>query len=221
MVTDFPNATPKIQSNGQSICQGVVAVLATWRLRLSTSVESIGILLAMHCNSPDSSKLIARMLPSRFFPLGILLMKPRLAGTRAGFTLVEVTMAIGIIAFAFIGIFQLLPIGLGVSRQAIDTTIETQIAQQMKTQALQTDFSLLSKLSELETACFDDQGRPTEKSKAVYAAKFLVSNTTALAPGVQSARLATVTVHVQRSSDGNMSESQAKKFPILIPDNGL
>lgn len=130
-------------------------------------------------------------------------------------------MAIGIIAFAFIGIFQLLPIGLGVSRQAIDTTIEAQIAQQMKTQALQIDFSQLTNLSKLGKLYFDDQGNPAESAAtALYVGEFFVQNTTSLANGVQSSRLATVIVHVQ-SANGQLDTNRGRKFPILIPDNGL
>lgn len=160
------------------------------------------------------------MVPSQDLFRGVFIVRPRLLGA-AGFTLIEVTMAIGIIAFAFIGIFQLLPIGLGVSRQAIDTTIEAQIAQHMKTQALQIDFSQLSKLSTLGKIYFDDRGKPVDSATtAVYAGEFIVSNTTSLADNVQSSRLATVTVHIQ-SAKGNLNENGSRKFPIFIPDNGL
>ena len=65
------------------------------------------------------------------------------ARARGGFTLVEVVMAIGIVSFAFIGIFALLPAGLGVFRQAMDTSIGAQIAQRIVGEIEQTDFDSL------------------------------------------------------------------------------
>lgn len=47
----------------------------------------------------------------------------------AGFSLVEVTLAIGIIAFALLAIFALIPVGLNSSRDAIDDTTTSLIAQ--------------------------------------------------------------------------------------------
>ena len=52
-------------------------------------------------------------------------------------------MAIGIVSFAFVGIFALLPAGLGVFRQAMDTSIGAQIAQRIVGEIEQTDFDSL------------------------------------------------------------------------------
>ena len=63
---------------------------------------------------------------------------------RAGFSLIEVTLSIGIVAFAFISLFGLVPTGLNVFRASIDTTIGTQIAQEVTDIAQQTDFATLT-----------------------------------------------------------------------------
>lgn len=47
----------------------------------------------------------------------------------SAFSLVEVTLAIGIIAIAFVGIFALIPVGLNSSRDAIDDTATSLITQ--------------------------------------------------------------------------------------------
>lgn len=152
----------------------------------------------------------------------------------SGFTLVEVTLAIGIISFAFVAMFGMLPVGLNVSRQAMDTTIEAQIVQQMKTQALQTDYSLLEELAKPEAVLyFDDQGKLTEAQTASYKAGFSsVAKTTQLPSdqpsGVLTTKLATVTISVlntfgnsQRAASDLSSAKDVKKFTILIPNNGL
>lgn len=141
-----------------------------------------------------------------------------------GFTLVEVTLAIGIISFAFVTMFGLLPVGLSVSRQAMDTTIEAQIVQQMKTQALQTDFSMLGELEKTTDIYFDDQGKKVEAAQGVYKASYAsVSANTRLPDGSSTSRLKTVTIGVLNTKGSAEVENskEPKKFTILIPDNGL
>lgn len=62
---------------------------------------------------------------------------------RAGFSLVEVVLALGVVALAFIGIFSMLPTGLTIFRQAMDTSIGAQISQRIVGEAQQTDFDAL------------------------------------------------------------------------------
>ena len=69
----------------------------------------------------------------------------RLLGSRhkRGFSLVEVVMAIGIVAAAFIPLVGLLPVGMNAFRQSMDTTIASGIAQKVINEAIQTDFDTL------------------------------------------------------------------------------
>ncbi len=63
--------------------------------------------------------------------------------SRRAFTLVEVVLAIGVVAFAFVGIFSLLPAGLTLFREAMDTSVTAQIAQRIVSEAGQSDFDSL------------------------------------------------------------------------------
>ena len=63
--------------------------------------------------------------------------KPRVAA----FNMIEVTLSIGIIAFAFLATFGLIPSGLGPFRRAMDTSVGAQIGQRVLNDAAQTDFS--------------------------------------------------------------------------------
>ncbi|MEO8353112.1 MAG: Verru_Chthon cassette protein B [Chthoniobacteraceae bacterium] len=60
---------------------------------------------------------------SRFSPAG--------NSTTGGFSLVEVAMAIGIVSFAFVALFALMPTGLQTFRESIDTQSETWIAESL------------------------------------------------------------------------------------------
>ncbi len=150
---------------------------------------------------------------------------------RHGFSLVEVTLAMGIVSFAFVTIFGLLPVGLDVSRQAIDTTVCSQITQQMIHAAQQTDFSRLTQLqsdSASEPWCFDDQGgRAANPSLARYKAAYQVAPSAALPSSGAPSRLALVTVSVLGTQGPRTSKvadilknPDARRVSFLVPDNG-
>jgi len=153
-------------------------------------------------------------------------------GTRVGgFSLVEVILAIGVIAFAFIPMVGMLPMGLDLSRQAIDTTVQAQIVQQLTTEVQQTDFSRLADLASASTASpyyFDDQGNQvTDPNNAIYQAVFAISTSTTLPDSIATQKLATVTLCVLNTKSNRHSKEQdltknpdSKKITFLVPDNG-
>lgn len=89
---------------------------------------------------------------------------------RAGFTLVEVTLALGIVAFAFLALLALLPAGNVAFRRAIDLAVCGQIAQRVISDCQNADFDTLTDAKpnqafisghtlRLDMRYFDDQGR--------------------------------------------------------------
>ncbi|HEY3901407.1 MAG TPA: hypothetical protein VGM54_22550 [Chthoniobacter sp.] len=62
---------------------------------------------------------------------------------RSGFSLVEVVLAVGVVAFAFVAIMGLIPAGIHQFRQAIDNSVCTQIGQRVLQDCEQTDFNTL------------------------------------------------------------------------------
>lgn len=59
------------------------------------------------------------------------------------FSLVEVVLSIGVIAFAFIGVFSLLPAGMNAFREGMDASISAEIAQRIISEAEQSNFDAL------------------------------------------------------------------------------
>ena len=103
-----------------------------------------------------------------------------------GFSLVEVALALGIVAFAFVSLFGLLPVGLGVFRTAIDVGNETWIMQGLNSMVQVTEWSKIKDL-EKETFYYNEEGRltdtksnPSSNAKAVasrlYAVKILTDD---------------------------------------------
>jgi len=129
---------------------------------------------------------------------------------RAAFSLVEIALAIGIVSFAFVGLFGLLPVGLNTFRQAIDNSVGSQIVQRLVNEAQQTDFPELIKITAAQpsTRYFDDQGNELTADKDyLYTAELSVLAPTALpntsTPATQS--LATVTVKLANNPAHNPS----------------
>lgn len=102
-----------------------------------------------------------------------------------GFSLVEISAALGIVSFAFVALLGLMANGVSKFRGAMDTTITAQIASRMINDAQQAEFSELigsqgSPVSAERTAIryFDEQGNevvpaedslsPAEQLRAVY-----------------------------------------------------
>lgn len=128
------------------------------------------------------------------------------ARKRAGFTLVEVVLAVGIAACTMIPVLGLIPTGLKTFRQAIDVSVGSQISQRVINESLQTDFAQLitdkggavippGKTGQKAYRYFDEQGNEVAKGAAVYQVNTRILTSTSL-PGASYADLATVTVQI-------------------------
>ena len=73
----------------------------------------------------------------------------------SGFSLVEVALAIGIIAFAFVALMSLLPAGLTTFRRALDISICTQIAQRIVSEAQLVDFDVVTDKANLPASALN------------------------------------------------------------------
>lgn len=139
----------------------------------------------------------------------------------AGFSLVEITLALGIMAFAFVSIFGLLPIGMKTFRRAMDSSVGAQIAQRVIGDLQQTDFTELVKYDPSlpstgtnglkATRYFDDQGTEllaASVASAIYHVTSRVTPAIAVpqtgAAPAPNANLALVTVQVA-NNPGNQS----------------
>jgi uncharacterized protein (TIGR02598 family) len=121
------------------------------------------------------------------------------------FSLVEVTLALGIVAFSLVTLLGLMPLGLATFHKAVETSISSQIVQQVVTDVEQTDFSQLttstSGVTQLGLRYFDDQGNelPSASSPgAIYQVNVVVNATPVLSGGSSTAppSLACLTIDI-------------------------
>jgi uncharacterized protein (TIGR02598 family) len=106
---------------------------------------------------------------------------------RSGFTLVEVAMAIGIAAFAFVALLGLIPTGMSTFRGAVDTANEAWIAQNLHSMVQVTEWEEVDKLDHSQSQeiyYYDEEGRLTDternsgdvnvRAQRLYGAKLLI-----------------------------------------------
>jgi len=115
-------------------------------------------------------------------------------GSVNAFSLVEVTLALGIVAFSLVTLLGLMPLGLATFHKAVATSISSQIVQQVVTDVEQTDFTQLTTSSngvtQLGLRYFDDEGNelPTAASPgAIYQVNVVVNASPVLSGGSSTA----------------------------------
>ncbi len=74
------------------------------------------------------------------------------------FSLIEVTMALGLVSFAVITVIGLMPVGLVALHRAMDSTEEAQIVRQIGAQAVLTPYSQLINNFSGTTFYYDEDG---------------------------------------------------------------
>jgi len=103
-----------------------------------------------------------RIYRSSFRPKPLLLLQRKYRLASAAFSLVEVTLALGIVTFSVLTLVGLIPMGLTTFHKAVNTSVSSQIVQQVVTDVQQTDFNELvsstSQVNQQALRYFDDQG---------------------------------------------------------------
>ena len=97
----------------------------------------------------------------------------RRPGCDAGFSLVEVVIALGIVATVMVALLALLPLGMDALRQAADLSVQSRIAQDLIGDVQQADWKSLERYRN-ELRYYDGEGVPLETAgsgRRLYTAK--------------------------------------------------
>ena len=159
---------------------------------------------------------------------------PRPSSPQA-FSLIEVVLALGVLSFSFLVLFNMIPVGLGMMTNSINTTVGSQIVQRITTIARQAKFTELSKLDrhpgtdnrgEIADYFFDDQGVEMDAAK-VMAGNYVYTAAVVLLPqssvpgagGVQipNPQIATINIIIKK----NEGTETLRTVNALIANNGL
>ncbi|XHR27112.1 MAG: hypothetical protein ACFUZC_14285 [Chthoniobacteraceae bacterium] len=147
--------------------------------------------------------------------------------SKAAFSLVEVTLSIGVIGFAFIPMFGLVPAGLNTFHRTMQTAVCTQIAQRIISEAQQTDFATLSQLATAGASlrCFDNEGTeiltasPLSDHRTVYAVNTLIRTPQGGIAGLKCTDMLNVVVQV--ANDPARKALTTGTDGMVIPAEGI
>lgn len=139
---------------------------------------------------------------------------------RKAFSLVEVTMALGIFSFALMGLLGLIPAAVTTHREAKLDTVLTQIKQRLAAEVLLTDGEKLSELTTFSRA-FDVEGREVENNSplVVYRGKISIQSFTPPGSSGVSTSLQRVVLYAAHdpTSDGRLINQAPPSGSILVP----
>lgn len=132
------------------------------------------------------------------------------------FSLVEVTIAIGIVSFILLTMLGLMPVGLSTLRQAMDQTVEGQIVQKLNGDILMTPFSQIADKYSGQTIYFNEEGVETNAYGSRYRAN--VSLGSASYPGASTNTANSI--QVVRIDLVRTRDSSTNRFSLFVPNSG-
>lgn len=139
------------------------------------------------------------------------------------FTLIEVTLSIGIVAFAFVAMMGMLPVGLSAYNNAVDATIEAQIAQKLFSEAQQIKFEDLDSISGGrfydEEGGLINEGQTWPEQAFVYHAR--VSPPSADYVDNQYVRTITIEISKNRRVEDTATPHEIRKFTFVVANAGV
>ena len=143
------------------------------------------------------------------------------------FSLIEVTLALGIVTFSVITLLGMIPMGLSTFHKAAATSVSSQIVQQVVTDVQHTDFSQLvpanGQAGRLALRYFDDQGNELSSATtpgAIYRVNVVV-NTPVVLTGGTSANLACLNIEIITSPGNSALTYNAANSVAQDPAHGI
>ncbi len=149
------------------------------------------------------------------------MMRPQIRDTprkTSAFSLVEVTIAIGIVAFALLAVLGLVPVGMDTLAEASRRTAQADIARSTLGEIKSTPFSELDDFVAGFPVHYDDQGVRVDSAHAVYTVR--VSLDAARLDGrLRSGR---VLIGFQTNPDPTKwPQARVERIAFLLSDTGI
>jgi uncharacterized protein (TIGR02598 family) len=139
-----------------------------------------------------------------------------------GFSLVEVAIALGVVAFAVVSLVGVLPVALASYRDSMDSSLRTNVIQQIVAELSQVPFG---DVTDSPSRLFDDQGIELvtgtveeRRVKAIYEARYTVLPDQIL---VNEPNQSLKKVKVEILTARGENQPAAATFTLFVPNNGL
>ena len=134
---------------------------------------------------------------------------------KSGFSLIEVTIAIGIAGFALLAVLGAISTGSNIQRQAINATVQAQIMQNVLGSLRQSDWTGLTGWNGTNLF-FDERGVAASAAAAIYTAKPTVDTLVSLPGAAANTNMARVSVQILKNNSTNDSVTVS----AIIANNG-
>jgi uncharacterized protein (TIGR02598 family) len=134
----------------------------------------------------------------------------------SGFTLVEISISIGVVAFAMIAMLGLLPVGLTTFQEASTLSVRSQIVQAISNEIARSDSTNIAATEYY----FDNEGNRLEAGQVgrVYTASVSVANLDeALGLNEDAGQRVIITVRNLRTQNTGGPDAELS-YPIIIPN---
>lgn len=142
--------------------------------------------------------------------------------TDPAFTLIEVTIALGIAAFSIVAVFGALTSGFDTLRDSIDEVVEENLIREISSQASRTSFSELANLVPAGGRYFSEQGLHVDDiGQARFKLELDIRD--ALLPGESSVRggAKVVLVKITRQPQFASASSRTTMWPVYVANPGF
>jgi uncharacterized protein (TIGR02598 family) len=143
---------------------------------------------------------------------------------RRAFSLVEVAMALGIMSVVVTSLLALMPVGLNIFRDSLETSVQADILRRLSTEFRTTPFNQIAALEPANMRLFSDEGAEVSRdSDALLGVSYAVTNSTPLLQGAsyQSANLKTVRVSFfTRQDRARTPQTPSLETVLFVPASG-
>ena len=175
-----------------------------------------------HLSLPISAPILFGQAPSPGVSEGDIFTGAHGAASRGGFSLIEVAIAIGIVAFAVLALVGTLGVGTTTLGSAVSYSIQTQITQNVMGSLKLSDFSVLTNNSPAgwngAQLFFDERGvSTTNPSQYIYTATVNITTPVTLSgTTIENTNLALASLSIVKNSNTN----DACRVVTYIANNG-
>lgn len=139
------------------------------------------------------------------------------------FSLIETVLALGVVSFALTALISMMPVGLTLMRDSVQTTVQADILRRLATEFQETPLDRLTGSTNMRY--FSDQGAPVDsEDEGFVGVEWTVSPHTALledAVTYTNANLRTVTISFFNRADRAKNPPLASTTNILFVTHGL
>lgn len=140
------------------------------------------------------------------------------------FSLVEVAMALGIMSVVVTSLLALMPVGLNIFRDSLETSVQADIMRHLSTEFRETPFNEIAAVEPANMRLFSDAGAEVEQeSDAFLGVSYAVTNATPLLHGAtyQSANLKTVKISFfTRQDRARIPQTPSLETVLFVPASG-